>query len=230
MISSLNRLIKEYVMIPLIDTLYPPLCHHCNKLLPRGRQIICQNCWKEIPPFSGELDESLLNRTFDNVYILFKYEEIIQMLIHLLKYNRYLSLTHYFAEESFARFPILKNKRYDAIIPVPLHKIRKRERGYNQSEEIARALSDKLKIPVKSELLQRHRNTTSQTTMSRVERDQNVKDAFNCPSRVVQDVVLLIDDVITTGSTVEACVICLKDAGVKEVDILTLAHPPPERL
>ncbi len=230
MTSSIIYLLKEYIFTPLTDVLYPPLCHHCDQLLTEDRQIICQTCWERIPPFEGDLDQSLIERSFDTIYILFKYEEIVQMLIHLLKYNRYLSLTHYFAEESLLRFPHLKNNKYDAIIPVPLYKTRERERGYNQSEQISFALKAKFQIPVKSELLLRKRNTISQTTMSKKERDLNVRNAFYCPNRISENVVLLVDDVITTGSTVEACVTCLKNAGVERVDVFTIAHPPPEGL
>jgi len=228
--SSIITLLRDFLLIPLTDVLYPPLCQYCDQLLPVNRRIICQTCWEKIPPFQGELDKSLQNRSFDNIFILFEYEEIIQMLIHLLKYNRYLSLTHYFARESLLRYPQLCNRGYNAIIPVPLYKSRERERGYNQSEEISLALSSKLNIPVKNDLLLRQRYTLSQTTMSKKEREANVRDAFICPVPISEDLILLVDDVITTGSTTEACLNCLKNAGVKEVDVFTIAHPPLGRL
>jgi competence protein ComFC len=228
--SSIKTIIRDFLLTPLTDVLYPPLCHYCDQLLPVQRRIICRACWENIPPFQGILDKSLQNRSFDNIYILFEYEEIIQMLIHLLKYNRYLSLTHYFAEETLIRYPYLINRGYDAIIPVPLYKSRERERGYNQSEEISLSLSSKLNIPVKKDLILRQRHTLSQTTMSKQEREANVRDAFVCPDPISEDVILLVDDVITTGSTTEACLNCLRNAGVAEVDVFSIAHPPPERL
>ncbi len=227
---SIIEILRDYLLTPLTDVLYPPLCHYCDQLLPENRRIICQACWEQIPPFQGKLDKSLQTRSFDNIYILFEYEEIIQMLIHLLKYNRYLSLTHYFAQESILRYPQLRNRGYDAIIPVPLYKTRKRERGYNQSEEISLALSSRLQIPVKNELLLQQRYTLSQTTMSKKEREVNIRDAFICPVPIPEELILLVDDVITTGSTTEACLTCLKNAGVKQVDVFTIAHPPPGRL
>lgn len=224
------RFLKDYLLVPVIDVLYPPLCHHCDQLLPPHRHIICQSCWEQIPSFQGDIDQTLRERSFDKIYILFKYDEIVQKLIHLLKYNRYISITHYFVETAIKMYPELQNRSYDAIIPVPLHKIRLRERGYNQSEVIATTLSEKLHTPVKNELLLRTRHTASQTTFSKKERDKNVKDAFYCPNTITDKKILLVDDVITTGSTAEACLRCLKNAGVDQVNIFTIAHPPPGRL
>jgi ComF family protein len=134
-------------------------------------------------------------------------------------------LAKYFALEAYQRFPDINDKSYHEIIPVPLYKTRKRERGYNQSEEIARALTRFSQIPVRSEHLLRIRPTSSQTTMSREVREQNVKNAFNCPVKIENSNILLIDDVITTGSTVDACAHVLKNSGAHAVDVFTIAHP-----
>lgn len=111
------------------------------------------------------------------------------------------------------------------IIPVPLYKTRKRERGYNQSEVIGDAISKYINVPVKTEHLLRIRSTSTQTRMSREEREENVKQAFSCPLNLANKKILLIDDVITTGSTTDACVKLLKQAGANEVDIFVIAHP-----
>ena len=134
-------------------------------------------------------------------------------------------MAQYFAREAKIRFPVFNNANYDEIVPVPLYKTRKRERGYNQSEEIAKALSHIFQIPVKSEHLLRTRSTLSQTKMSEKEREQNVRNAFSCPVRLTDSNILLVDDVITTGSTIEACVKALLSAGAKKVDVFAIAHP-----
>jgi len=134
-------------------------------------------------------------------------------------------LAQYFAREAKQRFPVFKNRYYHQIVPVPLYKTRKRERGYNQSEEIAKALAKIIHIPVKSEHLLRIRSTLSQTKMSEKEREKNVRKAFSCPVILTGKNILLVDDVITTGSTIEACVKALKSAGAKVVDVFTIAHP-----
>jgi ComF family protein len=225
--AAVKIFIQKHFLIPILDTLYPPLCYNCEKILTKGRQIICIDCWNKIPAFHAQLDRSIKDRSFRHIYILYEYGEIVQLLIHLLKYRRILSLSDKFALEAVNRFPCLKNQGYNAIIPVPLHRSRKRERGYNQSEIVAKSLGRILQIPVKSELLLRKRNTRSQTTMTKAERDLNVKNAFHCPHLIFEKTVLLIDDVITTGSTIESCIQCLKLAGVDNIDVLTVAHPPP---
>jgi ComF family protein len=114
---------------------------------------------------------------------------------------------------------------YSAIIPVPLHKTRRRERGYNQSEEIARALAKSLNLSLRSELLLRLRHTSTQTKKTRTEREENMQNAFSCPFQLKDEKVLLVDDVITTGSTVEACIRSLRQAGAGSVDVFAIAHP-----
>jgi len=219
-----NSLQKNFID-PLIDVLFPPLCYICNSLLPSHRKIICQVCWEKIPLFKGNLDKSLKNKSFDNLFILFEFEETIRLLIHLLKYKRHLTLAQYFARAATQCFPLFHARLYTAIVPVPLYKTRKRERGYNQSEEMSKALGQLCHVPINTELLLRMRYTASQTKMSREEREKNVKNAFYCPRITQETRILLVDDVITTGSTIEACIQVLKKAGINEVDVLAIAHP-----
>ena len=113
------------------------------------------------------------------------------------------------------------------LVPIPLHRVRKRERGYNQSEWIARGLSEELKIPVRASVLRRNRQTRTQTKLTAVERERNVRGAFHVldPLAVKGRTVFLVDDVITTGATLNACAECLKNAGVVSVVGLALARP-----
>jgi ComF family protein len=219
-----NSLQRNFID-PFIDVLFPPLCYICHSLLPPHRKIICHICWERIPLFKGNLEESLKDKSFDNLFILFEFEQTIRLLIHLLKYKRHLTLAHYFARAATQCFPRFHTRLYTAIVPVPLYKTRKRERGYNQSEELSKALGQLYHIPINTELLLRMRYTASQTRMSREEREKNVKNAFYCPYKSRETRILLVDDVITTGSTMEACIQALKEAGAKEVDVLAIAHP-----
>jgi ComF family protein len=217
----------RHIFDPIVDVFFPPICYICDCYLPSNRKIICQNCWSEIPLFEGKPDQSLINRSFDNLFILFEFQDRIRQLIHLLKYKRHLTLAQYFTCEANLRFSLLNQRRYDEIIPVPLYKTRKRERGYNQSEEIANAIAKIYQIPVKKEHLLRIHPTFSQTNFSSKEREENVRNAFYCPVKLSGKFILLVDDVITTGSTVEACTRELKKAGADEVDVFTIAHPSP---
>ena len=223
--NSIGKYIKKQIFDPIVDVFFPPSCYICDCHLPSGHKIICKKCWSEMPAFDGKLDQSLSKRSFDNYFILFEFEDKIRLLIHLLKYKRHLSLAHYFACEAKRRFPELKKGYYNEIIPVPLYKTRRRERGYNQSEEIANALAKIFQIPVKSEHLLRSRPTFSQTKMSKEEREKNVRKAFYCPENISGTNILLVDDVITTGSTVNACADALRTADVKMVDVFAIANP-----
>jgi len=223
--NHIAKFLKKNLFDPMVDQFFPPVCYVCDVSLSEDRKIICAKCWSEIPPFDGKLDQSLKSRSFDNLYVLFEFEDKIRELIHLLKYKHHLTLAEYFAIEANVRFPELKKQFYNEIIPVPLYKTRLRERGYNQSEVIAKALAETIQIPVKSEHLLRIRPTSSQTRMNKEERERNVQDAFSCSTNVSGNNILLIDDVITTGSTTEVCVNLLKKAGAKRVDVFVVAHP-----
>ena len=225
MINCLLLQFYQLFIHPLNDVLFPPLCYICDHPLNGDRKIICKSCWQRIPNFDNILDPSLKRRTLDNILILFEFDDTIRLMIHLFKYKHHLTLADYFAREAKERYSELLKDRYQAIVPVPLHKARRRERGYNQSEEFCIALSKLICIPVKSEYLVRIYPTKSQTRMSREDRDKNVKNAFYSPPGIKENKILLVDDVITTGSTIEACSNSLKQVGVPAVDILAIAHP-----
>jgi ComF family protein len=159
----------------------------------------------------------------DKIYILFKFEDHVRQLIHLYKYNRYLSLAKYFADEIIKTFPLLIKNSYHYIIPVPLHHARLRERGYNQSYLFAEHLSACLQIPILDHALIRTRNTPSQTKLSEDQRRKNVLHAFKCRHSLKGKSILLVDDIITTGNTLNECTNVLKSAGVIGVDLLTIA-------
>jgi len=115
--------------------------------------------------------------------------------------------------------------RVDAIVPVPLHRRRVRERGYNQSALLALVLGREVQLPVLTDALQRDRYTISQVRLGWQERRKNVADAFSCIDLCLAGKdVLLVDDVCTTGSTLEACSIALRSGGARSVHALTLAR------
>ena len=112
----------------------------------------------------------------------------------------------------------------DAMIPIPVHKKKLQKRGYNQAEVLAAALSDRLSIPVETELLVRAVNTEPQKRLDPEHREQNLKKAFQCTKKSVSyKKVLLVDDIYTTGATIEACTKCLQAAGIPEVYYTSVA-------
>jgi ComF family protein len=129
-------------------------------------------------------------------------------------------LGKYFAEELINKYSDSFFGKYDFIIPVPLHPVKLRERGYNQSFEIIKHLPGK-----SDKIISRKKKTVSQTKLTREERIQNVTGAFECVKDIQSSVVLLFDDIITTGSTINECAGQLLKCGARKVDILCLAAP-----
>jgi competence protein ComFC len=143
--------------------------------------------------------------------------------IHSLKYQRNLGLGEFF---SIPLLQIIQRERWqiDLITAVPLNEKRHKERGYNQAEVLARPLARKIGIPYSSLLIKRIKHTKSQVGLSLLDRQNNVADAFlTVTTLVASKNILIIDDVATTGSTLDACAKVLKDAGTKNVFALTLA-------
>lgn len=147
--------------------------------------------------------------------------------MHQLKYNKKPEVGIRMGE--LYAWQLMRSKSWmnaDLIMPIPLHPVRLKKRGYNQSEQISKGLASVLKIPVNTHSLVRRENTESQTKKSRFARYENLKDAFiiNNASELLKKHILLVDDVMTTGATMEACSIeLLKIEGIK-ISICTLAY------
>jgi ComF family protein len=144
--------------------------------------------------------------------------------IHAFKYSGLRVLAEPLAEMMWTAW-LLAPVACDMIIPVPLHPARVRERGYNQSALLARALGNRLSIPVAETVIKRVRDTKSQVGLSRPERLHNMAGAFAAPGRIIGSPhILLVDDVCTTGATLEACAEVLMSSGAASVHALTLAR------
>ena len=141
------------------------------------------------------------------------------------KYGRDQSLTHALAECVGEPLPLAEND-YDLVVPVPLHHTRLRWRGFNQAALISIAIARRLARPLDTGSLIRTRATSSQTAKDRQEHHRNVHNAFQVkrPARIANRRILLIDDVMTTGATVDECARVLLAAGARRVDVLTLAR------
>jgi ComF family protein len=163
-------------------------------------------------------------RGFDAAYCFGFYEGTLRELIHLYKYGRIQTLAQPLAGLLGAALPL--DQRFDAVTPVPLHWRKQWQRGFNQSELLARAVARRRGIPM-VRALRRVRSTQTQAGLSNTERRKNVAAAFRCRRAGLAlsgRRVLLIDDVMTTGSTAAACARVLKRAGVAQVVLLTVAR------
>jgi ComF family protein len=165
---------------------------------------------------------------FSKAFVLYTFSDKIMQIVHLYKYNGKKSLGLRIGDEAgkfISTIPLLR--KADMLVPVPLHRVRRRERGYNQSEIIARRAAAATGIPVSAECLRRIVDNPSQTGLSLEERHENVKGIFKvtAPEEVVGKTLILIDDVMTTGVTMNECARVFREAGAADIVTLAVIHP-----
>lgn len=221
----------------LTGILYPPQCLLCSIRLDSGRDALCGACgrsFRRVDRSDPLLREGLARLTADGTAdaffaaYLFEKTGTLQSAIHLLKYAGMHSLGVWLGRELGAA--MLAEPEYsgaDLLVPVPLHPARLRERGYNQAERICAGVAAVTGIAPARGALARARNTPSQTGLGHHEREENVRGAFVAAGRDGASLrgrrVVLVDDVMTTGSTVLACARSLRVAGVRSVLVATVA-------
>ncbi|MDP2915833.1 MAG: ComF family protein [Candidatus Aminicenantes bacterium] len=199
-----------------ITPLRASFCPSCGRFFEgAGDPHLCSACLNEAPPFS-------MHRSCA------KYRGGLKDTLLLFKYRRYRVLGQNLAE--FIAEALKKEDGLwwgvDVIVPVPLHRRRRWERGFNQAEVLARELGRIRRIPVETRALKKVKNVPPQTSLEREERRSNVRDAYRTDKadRIRDKIVLLVDDVYTTGSTLRECAAVLKKAGVKDVRAVTVAQ------
>ena len=202
------------------------LCRACRTELPY-LSITCQCCALPLQ-MAGTCGRCLQHvPSFDRAYGIFHYAQPLDFLIQRLKFNKKLSyarlLGSLMAEELFKRYVAAAQPLPGVIIPVPLHTSRLRERGYNQALEIARPIARRLEIPIDHRCAARTRETATQSELPAKFRRHNVKGAFKITGLQANHVAI-IDDVMTTGHTVEEFASEVRRAGVKKIDIWTCAR------
>lgn len=223
-----------------LDILYPPRCPACNGILVDKNRNICPECESSFHPITedyclkcgkpvAENEEYCTecrhrDRSFIRGRGVFLYNA--QMKQSLLRYKYYGSREYgkYYAE-AICRYAgaEIRNWKPDVIIPVPLHKRKKRMRGFNQAADLARRIGKILRIPVAEDIVYKVRETRSQKKLGADERKRNLRDAFRttCPVNGLR--IVIVDDVYTTGSTVEAMTECLLENGAEAVFFVTLS-------
>lgn len=227
----LSRYLADFTAL-----LFPQLCPACGGSLVANEHIICTDCRFSLPFTNFHLQpDNIVARQFwgklnvDAAYAMYYFSKggKVQNLLHHLKYKNMPQIGKVLGH--MAGNQLLKSERFnniDIIIPVPLHKRRMRERGYNQSAMFAEGLADKLNTSLLESNLIRTRNTETQTHKSRFDRFENMKEVFSITdsSVLANKHILLVDDTVTTGSTLEACGIeLLKIQGVR-LSIATIAY------
>ncbi|NOZ03955.1 MAG: ComF family protein [FCB group bacterium] len=218
---------RPFVLHMLLDFLYPAKCLLCDTFQKTTFNTICPNCKDAFRSTNlGNWINTVANPLgIDRAYSGWFFDNEIQKVIHSLKYQERAKLGR-----ELGRY-LAQELRYnsigplDILIPVPLHPVKKRERGYNQAEWIVKGLAEIWKVPYSLNRLVRRKYTISQTTLNAEERLRNMKDAFRVRKSVVGLNIGVVDDVLTTGSTISACAISLKKEGANQVVAISCSTP-----
>lgn len=222
-----------------LDFIFPPTCGICDEI---GEGNICKKCYKKIERYLYDNNSSKTNleeinmktykiKPFDaslenNIFYLLQYKDIIRKKMIQYKFNEKPYLYKMFCEI------FVKNKNaceflksYDIILPVPMNKNKKRTRGYNQTELIAKELAKRFNIQVDTKILIKEKNTPMQSSLGRNERIKNAQNVYKVvhPEKIKGKNVLILDDIYTTGATVNECRKMLQNAETKMVGIFIIA-------
>lgn len=239
--------LKEFTL-SFLDSLYPPICAGCGKELLGQESPICEDCMHGIPMFTppvcpqcgAPLPQPLDPRKtrchfcpegvlfFDCARSVFSYKDNrVKNMIHALKFDfqtRVASPLSLFLFRGFSLF--YPNESFDALVPVPLHKSRLRQREFNQATLLCRSIHEKTGIPIRENLVFRIRRTPPQYSLNPQERRQNLEQAFiSAEENTARGLrILVVDDVMTTGATINAVSAVLRAAGARSISALTLAQ------
>ena len=232
MLLNLKTLINDF-----LNLLIPNCCIYCEEVIDDRSKILCEKCFKSIPR-TDHVNTPKFNNLYNYLYksvdieyafsmFYFYTDTPIRILIHYLKYKKHKEVG-IFLGEMYGR-EILNNTKikneFDVIIPIPLHKKRFKERGYNQSEMFAIGLSKILNIPVNTTNVIRIKNTLSQTQKESYDRKFDMKDAFAVinPADLNKKHILLVDDLITKGATIVSCAREIKKNCKCKISICSIA-------
>ena len=206
-----------------INLVYPNVCGICDRIC---KENLCKKCEIKLNNIAKNKIDTYKNKKFEKHIYLFKYEGIIKDKLLMFKFNE-----KPYLYKTFVNF-LIKNKKicrflksYDIIIPVPIHYNRKITRGYNQSALISRKIAKILKIKHQEKILLKRINNKPQSTKNKEDRKANIIGVYCTRNEelIYNKKIILVDDIYTTGSTVDECSRMLKLAGAKEIAVLTIA-------
>lgn len=224
---------KFPILNSLLDLVYPKLCVCCNRVLMEGEENICLTCLYTLPRSQTHnfSDNKVMDIFLGRVHLEkafswchFEKETSVQNILHHIKYKGKYKFARQMGEVMCQEIPDFFAD-IDAIVPVPLHPKKQKIRGYNQSEEIAKGIQEVVGLPIFPELLKRTRFNETQTHKNKEERWKNAEGLFSLAANEGFEGkhILLIDDVLTTGSTAIACLKCLQQIPNVKLSFLSLA-------
>lgn len=198
-----------------IEFLYPPLCKFCSQPIGDNKTNICKQCRS-------------LQYHYDKIISIAFYKEPLKHLIHLFKYKYYDFLAEFLAKLMIEHLTKIGINLffYDLIISVPIHKLKLKEREYNQTQLLAKYLSNYFKISFKDDIIYEVKNRPSQTSLDAKRRQENIKDSFLVSKNLKGKKIILVDDIFTTGSTLNECSKLLKAQGAEVILGITLCKTP----
>ncbi|WNH08348.1 ComF family protein [Thalassobellus suaedae] len=219
----------------ILNLFFPKVCYACHNLLNDNEDTICIDCRHDLPITNIHFEDNdtikkvLYGRAnIENGTALFRFEKkgLIQQLIHNLKYKGYEHIGFVLGNWLGGELKTLETyKDIDIVIPVPLHDKKLKKRGYNQVSKFGQQIAKALNVDYKDDVLIKITNTKSQTTKSRLSRWTNTNELFTLKNMEVinNKHILLVDDIITTGATLEACISVLNQAKNIKISIATMA-------
>jgi len=220
---------------PLFNLFFPASCTACDEVLQPGEKLICTQCRHDLPvtglhyTTQKPIHELLYGRVeIEHASALFYFAKKgkVQQLIHNLKYRNHEELSGFLGKWlGFELAPLASYQDIDCVIPVPLHKSRLRERGYNQVTGFGRAIADQLDVLYINDVLFRNKNTKTQVFMPRLSRSKEVLHSFEVKGskKLCGKHILLVDDLITTGGTMEGCALALREIPDIKISIAAMA-------
>ena len=227
--------------------LYPEACQLCGEQPATANEgFVCAKCWNQVrfikPPFCGRCGvpfAGALTTPFEcgncrdtefhfvSARSAVTARGVVLEVIHRYKYSRALWFEPFLVDLFLrAALPVLRDEKWDLVVPVPLHRLKEREREFNQAERLAAPLAKALALPLHSQRLRRVQPTRTQTLLTKTQRAENVRRAFarGADRRLQGERVILVDDVFTTGATTSACARVLRAEGASEVCVWTVAR------
>ncbi|MFB3785205.1 MAG: double zinc ribbon domain-containing protein [bacterium] len=235
--------------LSLLDLVYPPVCAGCGKEQTHADERVCPDCFHHFrvfpSPYCGRcgapvasVEESRPDQPcrncpagpiyFDRAHSLYSYEdEQVQRVIHALKFHYQTRLAPLLANLMLRGYEMFfPEERFDWLIPVPLHQSRLREREFNQSTLISKTLAERKNFQLRDDLVVRVRPTVPQASLSPARRARNLVGAFTvpCPAEIQGRRLLVVDDVMTTGATVNEVCAVLRQAGAEYLGVFTLSR------
>ncbi|NLM75323.1 MAG: ComF family protein [Clostridiaceae bacterium] len=211
----------------LIRLLYPVKCMCCGVILREDTVLsLCEACYKMLPRCECGFYETFRLPYIDGLFSAFHYEQGIDKAIQEMKFKNQPGLAKtlaYILGEEYMKEPVFPP--VDLIIPVPMHRSKKRQRGFNQAELLAERISGYLNIPLDKTSLVKVRNTKPQSSLARMQRLNNLENAFEIKNiwNIKDKNILLVDDVITTGTTIDTCGKILYESGAAKIYAMVLA-------